>query len=325
MILNAIRRISKAFLAGGLDLSAFVLARFLPMFVREPFRVRYFPLWERFGLHLSPVHYYEPIPDTRTLTETIFERKSELIGIDLHESDQLNLLRSVFPQFRDEYAEIAAESRANRQGFYLNNAYFAGADALVYYAMVRHFKPRRIVEVGCGFSSLLAARACRRNGYGDLVCIDPNPGQVLEDRLLALTTLIRKPVQDLELELFKQLEANDILFIDSSHVVKCGGDVNYLLLEIVPRLNPGVIVHLHDIFLPQDYSRYWIKHRYRFFTEQYLLQAFLTFNTEFRILFANRYMTINYEHEMAALFPSSSELANTSFWMCRDRSGLTPG
>jgi hypothetical protein len=317
MIRNAIRRILKPFVWRCLDLTAWVLARFLPIFVREPFRVRYFPLWEKFGVHLSPVHYYEPIPDTRTLTDSVFEKESELVGIDLHESDQLNLLRNVFPRFRGEYAEIPTEAGANPQEFYLNNGYFAGADALVYYAMVRHFKPRRIVEVGSGFSSLLAARACRRNGHGDLVCIDPNPGQVLEDGFSGLTMLIRKPVQELKLELFKQLQANDILFIDSSHVVRCCGDVNDLLLEIVPRLNPGVIVHLHDIFLPQEYSSHWIKDRYRFFTEQYLLQAFLSFNTEFRILFANHYMAIKHPQEMAALFPSSSELGNTSFWMCR--------
>ncbi len=279
--------------------------------------MRYFPLWEEHGFHLSPVHFYEPIPDTRTLTDALLEKESELVGIDIREADQLDLLRKVFPQFRAEYAEIPREPAADPKQFYLNNGYFTGADALVYYGMVRHFKPQLLIEVGSGFSSRLAAQACLRNGHGELICIEPNPDQVLRDGFPGLTMLIAKRVEEVGFDLFQRLRANDILFIDSSHVVRCGGDVNCLLLEIVPRLNPGVIVHLHDILLPQEYGRAWVIDRYRFFSEQYLLQAFLTFNTEFHVLFANRYMALKHQGEMAALFPNSSGFGSTSFWMRR--------
>ncbi len=279
--------------------------------------MRYFPLWEEHGFHLSPVHFYEPIPDTRTLTDALLEKESELVGIDIREADQLDLLRKVFPQFRAEYAEIPREPAADPKQFYLNNGYFTGADALVYYGMVRHFKPQLLIEVGSGFSSRLAAQACLRNGHGELICIEPNPDQVLRDGFPGLTMLIAKRVEEVGFDLFQRLRANDILFIDSSHVVRCGGDVNCLLLEIVPRLNPGVIVHLHDILLPQEYGRAWVIDRYRFFSEQYLLQAFLTFNTEFHVLFANRYMALKHLGEMAALFPNSSGFGSTSFWMRR--------
>ena len=304
---------------------AWLLSRILPVYVREPFRVRYFPLWEKHGFHLSPVHFYEPIPDTRILTDALLEKESDLIGIDMHEADQLVLLRNVFPQFRAEYAEIPREPGTDPKQFYLNNGYFTGADALVYYGIVRHFNPQLVIEVGSGFSSRLAARACRRNGQGEVICIEPNPDQVLRDGFSGLTMLIPKRVEEVGFDLFQRLRANDILFIDSSHIVRCCGDVNCLLLEIVPRLNPGVIVHLHDIFLPQEYGRAWITGRYRFFTEQYLLQAFLTFNAEFRVLFANHYMALKHQEEMAALFPNSSGFGSTSFWIRRRMELATSG
>ena len=162
-----------------LDVLARLLSRVLPVYVREPFRVRYFPLWERHGFHLSPVHFYEPIPDTRTLTDAVLEKEAELIGIDMREADQLDFLRNVFPHFRAEYAKIPREPDPDPTQFYLNNGFFTGADALVYYGMVRHFNPQLVIEVGSGFSSHLAARACRRNGRGELICIEPNPDRTL--------------------------------------------------------------------------------------------------------------------------------------------------
>lgn len=101
---------------------------------------------------------------------------------------------------------------------------------------------------------------------------------------------------------FSQLRSDDILFIDSSHTVKTGGDVNYLFLEVLPRLHPGVIVHAHDIFLPFEYRRDWIIEEFRFWTEQSLLQAFLTFNSEFEVLVANSYLNHCHKEDLRLLF-----------------------
>ena len=147
-----------------------------------------------------------------------------------------------------------------------------------------------IIEVGSGFSSLLAAEAIARNDSSALICIEPFPPEFLRKGFPGLHSLIEKKVQDIDLEFFSQLDSGDILFIDSSHTVKIGGDVNYLFLEVLPRLKPGVIVHVHDIFFPFDYRRDWVMDEFRFWTEQYLLQAFLTFNSEFEVLMANRYL-----------------------------------
>ena len=116
--------------------------------------------------------------------------------------------------------------------------------------MVRHFQPRLIIEVGSGFSSLLLGEAAAKNKSSALICIEPFPREFLREGFPGLQSLIEKKVQDIDLEFFSQLQSGDILFIDSSHTVKIGGDVNYLFLEVLPRLKPGVIVHVHEFSFP---------------------------------------------------------------------------
>ena len=150
-----------------------------------------------------------------------------------------------------------------------------------------------------------------------LICIEPFPQEFLKEGFAELDRLIEKKVQDVDLEFFSQLQSGDVLFIDSSHTVKIGGDVNYLFLEVLPRLKPGVIIHVHDIFLPFDYRRDWVMDEFRFWTEQYLLQAFLTFNSEFEVLMANSYLSHYHEADLKATFPSLSSWIGGSFWMRR--------
>ncbi|MEP7336594.1 MAG: class I SAM-dependent methyltransferase [Acidobacteriota bacterium] len=281
-----------------------------------PLAGKYFRLWERHGVHLTPVHFYQPLPDTRTLPDELWQRPSAMSGIDLNEAAQLELLLS-FPQFRQEYDQFPSAPTGNPHEFHFNNGMFDGTDALVFYCLIRHFRPRRIVEVGCGFSSRVAAMAAMRNGDTELICIEPYPPPFLET-LPGLTELIAKPVQEVKLEVFSRLEANDILFIDSSHVVKCGSDVNYLYLDVLPRLQPGVLVHSHDIFLPMEMPRNLMTDYGFFWNEQYLLQAFLSCNTEFEVLFANAWMGVAHPQEMREIFPKSQPFwGGGSFWLRR--------
>jgi hypothetical protein len=171
--------------------------------------------------------------------------------------------------------------------------------------------------VGSGFSSLVAAEAIAKNKNSALVCIEPFPLDFLRRGFPGLHSLIEKKVEDIDLEFFSQLDSGDILFIDSSHTVKIGGDVNYLFLEVLPRLRPGVVVHVHDIFLPFDYRRDWVMDELRFWTEQYLLQAFLSFNSEFEVLMANGYLAHRYMEALKAAFPNSTWWGGGSFWMRR--------
>ena len=137
--------------------------------------------------------------------------------------------------------------------------------------------------------------------------------------------MIETKVQDVDVEFFSQLESGDILFIDSSHTVKIGGDVNYLFLEVLPRLKAGVIVHVHDIFFPFEYRRDWVLEEFRFWTEQYLLQAFLIFNSEFEVLMANSYLNHYHRPDLKAAFPDLRRWIGGSFWMRRKPiAGLRP-
>jgi hypothetical protein len=175
--------------------------------------------------------------------------------------------------------------------------------------------------VGSGFSSLVLGQAAEKNKNSDLICIEPFPREFLREGFPGLQSSIEKKIQDIGLEFFSQLASGDILFIDSSHTVKIGGDVNYLFLEVLPRLNPGVIVHVHDIFLPFEYRRDWVLDEFRFWTEQYLLDAFLMFNAEFEVIMANSYLSHYHEDDLKAAFPDLSSWGGGSFWMRRKRIG----
>jgi hypothetical protein len=300
---------------GTAELSRFVEA-VIPRCLNATFP-ELFRRWERRGFHVTPVHFYKPIPDTQSLPETLWTHPSDLAGVEMNETTQLELLREHIPKFRDEYEQLPISSPGKERGFYVNNTLFGGVDALVAYCMVRHFKPRTIIEVGSGFSSLVLGQAAERNKRAGLICIEPFPREFLREGFPGLRSLIEKKVQDIELEFFSQLESDDILFIDSSHTVKIGSDVNYLFLEVLPRLRPGVIVHVHDIFLPFEYRRDWVLDELRFWSEQYLLQAFLQFNSEFEVLMANSYLNHYHEEDLKAAFPALERWVGGSFWMRR--------
>ncbi len=304
---------------GNVDLgtlAAFV-GRIGALCLRHPRFPDFFRRWEELGLHITPVHFYQPIPDTRLLPESLWTQPSALPGIDMNDDVQLDLLRNCFPNFRDEYKQFPAEAPDQPGQFYFGNGRFSGTDALVAYCMVRHFRPGTIVEIGSGYSSLISGQAAAKNGVSALVCVEPFPLDFLRQGFPGLRSLLEKKVEDVGLDFFSQLQSGDMLFIDSSHTVKIGGDVNYLFLEVLPRLNPGVIVHVHDILFPFEYSRAWVMDECRFWTEQYLLQAFLAFNSQFEVLVANSYLGHYYLDDLKATFPTSPWWGGGSFWMRR--------
>jgi Methyltransferase domain len=310
---DALREIADEAKRGNIDISELsrFIAAVMPRCLQSTERRELFLDWERHGFHVTPVHFYEPIPDTQSLPETLWSQPSELVGIDMNDSMQLDLLRNHFPKFRDEYNNLSVEPPPGQK------RPFRGVDALVAYCVIRHFQPELIAEVGSGWSSLVLGQVAAKNKNSALICIDPFPRDILRKGFPGLRSLIKKKIQDIDLEFFSQLGSGSVLFIDSSHTVKIGGDVNYLFLEVLPRLNPGVIVHVHDIFLPFEYRRDWVLDEFRFWTEQYLLQAFLTFNSEFEVLLSNSYLNHYHQQELKAAFPGLSSWAGGSFWMRR--------
>ena len=191
------------------------------------------------------------------------------MGIDMNDESSCASSATSFPSFETSTRLSSKLPLRILTSFYLGNGRFGGTDALALYCMLRHLRPRRIVEVGSGYSTRFAAQAALVNGSTELVCIDPYPDEVVQEGFAGLASLITAPVEEVPLDLFTALVAGDVLFIDSSHVLRIGGDVAFLFLEVLPRLQPGVVVQVHDIFLPQQYPREWVVDGLRFWNEQY--------------------------------------------------------
>jgi len=266
-----------------------------------------FDFFQRFGLHVLPVHYHTPIPDTRSLKKQkeLWSRELSLVGIDLNVKKQKALLETICPRFRDEYLSFPVEKTENPLVYYLNNRAFGFVSGQFHYCIIRHFKPKQIIEVGSGYStlaSLLGLERNARNGnLGRLIAVEPHPPSFLEDHEIGIT-LIKERVENIPMSLFDDLFENDILFIDSSHTVKIAGDVNFLILEVLPRLKKGVIVHIHDIQFPYDYFKSNLLRDHYFWQEQYLVQAFLMYNKSFKILWCASYMHHKHPELLAKYF-----------------------
>ena len=240
----------------------------------------------------------------------------------MNPENQLLLLNEVFPKYAEETVFSKTQNGDPRE-FYLENGSFGPVDAEVLHALIRHFKPQKIIEIGSGYSTLVSARACILNKQKDgvtteLIAIEPYPNETLKQGIEGLTELIEKPLEQVPLSMFSGLGENDFVFIDSTHVLKIGGDVKYLYLEVLPRLTGGVLVHSHDIFFPAEYPKQWVRENHWFWTEQYMLQAFLAFNSEFEVLWASQYMSRKYPKKVALTFPSFTDGAYPgSLWIKR--------
>jgi predicted O-methyltransferase YrrM len=280
-----------------------------------------FESWERRGVHLTPAHFYSPIPTLGEIDDRVWSRESDLVGLEINDAEQVRLLTEVFPPFAAECAEELGGVAASSEDFAFGNGMYDGTDATCLYCMIRWRRPARVLEVGSGFSSRVIAKALLRNGRGDLICVDPCPTEYTRKGFPGLSSLITEGVQRVAIEEFLALGPDDVLFIDSSHVARIDGDVNFLFLEVLPRLTPGVAVHLHDIFLPGEYPREWVMNEHRFWNEQYLLQAFLTFNSAFEVLLANNYLGRHHHDLLKATFPMSPWWGGASFWIRRVAGG----
>jgi hypothetical protein len=294
-----------------------LLARLLPRYLAEPYYSKHYQYWESHGFHLTPNHFYSPLPDTRSFTKELWETESEMVGVSWNVDRQLDFLQNIFPQYKQEYDQFPKAPTGKPYEFYFDNTLFSGTDALVLYCMVRHYKPRRILEVGSGFSTRVSAQAALLNGGTRIVSIEPNPSDILRQGFPGLTQLIDQPVQEVGIEPFLQLSSGDILFIDTSHVTRTGGEVNFLFLEVLPLIKPGVIVHIHDIFLPREYPEAWVVGAHLFSNEQYLVHAFLAFNHAFEVLFGIAYMDLKYPQLMREVFSKAPFWAGDSLWIRR--------
>jgi hypothetical protein len=251
-------------------------------------------------------HYYEPLIDARHLRHPL-DRMRALPGIDFAPDGQLAFIGGL--RHADELRELARAPSGRPGEYYLDNDTFGAGDADVWYALVRTRKPRRIVEIGSGHSTLVARLAIARNTLEDPayacthVCIEPYEKPWLESTGVEVR---RERVEDVGAALFATLNAGDVLFIDSSHVIRPQGDVLTEYLEILPVLKPGVLVHIHDIFTPRDYPARWVVDSALLWNEQYLVEAFLTGNGGWKVRAGLNYLYWNHREALAAACPCLS-------------------
>jgi predicted O-methyltransferase YrrM len=283
-----------------------------------------FPFFQKLGVHVLPVHYYSPIPDTGELKKKLdlFDVPHPMHGVDMREEEQWLLVETLVKSYEQEYA-LAGEGRFGFDEQAM--PFFAPFNALTLYALVRRHKPGKMIEVGSGTSTLVSAAAFeanRREGKpGELIAVEPYPSEDLKRGFKGLTRTVSKPVQEIPVSEFLSLGKNDILFIDSTHAVKIFGDVNYLYLTVLPQLKPGVIIHIHDIFFPRDYlPHHFFQTRIKqIWQEQYLLHAFLMFNREFRVMLASSQVHFKDPGRLKRLFPwYHLNRCPSSFWMRRE-------
>jgi predicted O-methyltransferase YrrM len=287
-----------------------------------------FEIFQKAGIHITRRHFYSPIPDTRDLAirRDLWEGEYDLPGVDLNPARQLEILESVIPKYITE-CNFPEEKTANTHEYYVNNGSFGLVSAVTLHGMIRHFQPRTIIEVGSGFSTLVSARAALMNKAEshpvNLIAVEPFPSAQHKAGFPGLTELIPRRVEDLGVGFFERLQSGDILFIDSSHVLRIGGDVAFLYLEVLPRLKSGVVVHIHDILWPRHYARDMVINQRMFWNEQYLLQAFLAFNHDFEVLMSASWLHAKHPEKVKAVIPppkSKPKLENyvsSSFWMRR--------
>jgi predicted O-methyltransferase YrrM len=275
---------------------------------------------ERVGVHVLRASYDSPIPRLSKLAPDVFEREVPMRGIDWDPERQTRFVEAELGRYLEEFRP-ASDPSAPPGRFRLDNHTYDRVDAELLYALVRWAKPRRYVELGSGYSTLVVADALAANARDGadcrLACYDPYPsGQVLaRDDLRESVNPI--PVQELPETVVRELGGGDVLFVDTSHTVKLGSDVNRVILELLPLVAAGVIVHFHDIFLPRDYSRGHLRDGH-YWNEQYLLQAFLAGNSAWEVLLGAQAVALHAPGRLRELVPSYHPgVSPGAFWIRR--------
>jgi predicted O-methyltransferase YrrM len=274
------------------------------------------------ALRYPPGSYYSPLPSLREVRRReaeIFGAASKartLAGIDLNEPEQLALLDQLAAYYPEQ--PFPEKKEPHRRYFFAND-YFSYSDALFLYAMIRHARPARIIEVGSGYSSCVMMDTNELFFGGRIACcfIDPDLRRLrtlLTRADLARIDGVEKPVQEINLRHFAALSAGDILFIDSSHVAKVGSDLNRILFEVLPVLPSGVLVHFHDVFWPFEYPKSWV-YQGRAFNEVYLLRAFLQYNCAFKVILFTSYLEAFYRERLEAAMSLCLRRAGRSLWL----------
>lgn len=274
---------------------------------------------ERYRTWVPPGHVLSPIPslDQVKLREAeIYSVPRQMPGLDLNEAGQLRLFEELLEFYPDQ---PFPSTRTEGRRYWFENPAYSYSDAILLYCMMRRLRPRRMIEVGAGYSSaaiLDTSELCFENAIA-CTFIEPEPSlfqSLLKEGDAERITLLKMNLQEVPSDLFTELQANDILFIDSSHVSRIDSDVNHIFFRILPALNSGVYIHFHDIFYPFEYPLDWV-YEGRAWNEAYLLRAFLQYNSQFQIQFFNTFIDWFHKEKYFRDMPLVQKNTGGSIWI----------
>ena len=274
------------------------------------------------ALWVKPGHFYSPILPPFQANATIIKVKDYFSNSNIAIDFNLATQRSILTEFKQYYSDLPfTDNAAQGLRYYYKNDYYLYSDAIFLYSMLRKLTPRKVVEIGSGFSSalMLDTNQMFLNNKINLTFIEPFPDRLfslITDEDKSNTVIIENEVQSVSLEVFKELNENDILFVDSSHISKTGSDLNFILFEILPLLKKGVYIHFHDIFFPFEYPETWIREG-RSWNEIYLLKAFLMYNSDFKIQLFSDYLHKTHSEWMSD-FPLSKLNYGGNLWLKKE-------
>ena len=266
-----------------------------------------------------PGHFYSPVPDLQQVKKResqIWKTVTEIPGVDLKEAEQLQLLHSL-----SEYYSLQPWSDHKQKGYryYFQNPNYMYGESIILFCMLMHFKPKQVIEIGSGYSScaLLDTNEHFLKNEVKTSFIEPYPdllNSLIKPEDKKSIQVTPSNLQEVDLDVFRNLNAGYFLIIDSTHVSKIDSDVNYILFHILPSLKEGVYIHFHDIVFPFEYPREWI-FQGRAWNELYILRAFLQYNSSFEIVYFNSMMGIRHHQELSEKMPLCGKNAGTSIWL----------
>jgi hypothetical protein len=260
---------------------------------------------------VKPGHFYSVIPN---ITKNYNNTDTKFINLDFNEEKHKTVLAEIsdyLVTFDNTFGSKNVLEKQQNLQYSLMNGAFEWMDARVLHYFLQKNKPKRIIEIGSGNSTLLTYNTKKMFNLDlQIICIEPYPSDYVKKlNEIGEITLIQSNLENVDLNIFKTLQENDILFIDSSHVLKLDSDVLFYFTKIFPVLNKNVLVHIHDIFFPYDYPLDWLKEG-RFWNEQYMLYTFLQYNTKFKIQFCNSYSAFKYSEELTTIQQNTYEIKN---------------
>lgn len=273
---------------------------------------------ESYGISLTPSNFYSSTPSLDEIDGSFENRGDDPYANEkLFDAERLANTLAELREFSGELIAPLNDDPDSPEGFFWENGQFGYSDAISYYCFIRSRKPKRILEIGSGFSTLVASKAIEANGFGSIVCIEPFPRPFLESTR-HVEEVLKARVQEVDADwVNSRLSDGDFLFIDSTHTVKIGSDCLHIYLRLLPKMKHRLLVHVHDVFLPDGMPAEWAKRNHIYWTEQYLLLAYLLDNPKIKVEWGSHFHSKHNRELLQELGPSHVTPGGSSFWFTR--------